>query len=174
MLSKLSNLNSNLALTLGYLNPALNNSAQGFFLWKWEGMPWGRGWASLFRTSLQRARIELYRFSVPLPVDLFCRGGVGRAVHTWLLGSSPLEYTVVFIFILWSCNYFNEEKSLATFISRLWETVVYSQPSLIRTPKGQNQVSALQWCPYYRVKECMVFGISGTKRTVRNREVSVL
>ena len=27
MLLKLSNLNSNLALTLGYLNPALNNSA---------------------------------------------------------------------------------------------------------------------------------------------------
>ena len=30
MLFKLSNLNSNLALTLGYLNPALNNSAQLF------------------------------------------------------------------------------------------------------------------------------------------------
>ena len=30
MLFKLSNLNSNLALTLGYLNPALNNSAQDF------------------------------------------------------------------------------------------------------------------------------------------------
>ena len=29
MLFKLSNLNSNLALTLGYLNPALNNSAPG-------------------------------------------------------------------------------------------------------------------------------------------------
>ena len=29
MLFKLSNLNSNLALTLGYLNPALNNSAKG-------------------------------------------------------------------------------------------------------------------------------------------------
>ena len=28
MLFKLSNLNSNLALTLGYLNPALNNSTQ--------------------------------------------------------------------------------------------------------------------------------------------------
>ena len=28
MLSKLSYLNSNIALTLGYLNPALNNSAQ--------------------------------------------------------------------------------------------------------------------------------------------------
>ena len=30
MLIKLSNLNSNLALTLGYLNPALNNSALTF------------------------------------------------------------------------------------------------------------------------------------------------
>ena len=30
MLSKLSYLNSNIALTLGYLNPALNNSAQMF------------------------------------------------------------------------------------------------------------------------------------------------
>ena len=29
MLFTLSNLNSNLALTLGYFNPALNNSAQG-------------------------------------------------------------------------------------------------------------------------------------------------
>ena len=29
MLFKLSNLNSNLALTLGYLNPALNSLAQG-------------------------------------------------------------------------------------------------------------------------------------------------
>ena len=34
MLFKLSNLNSNLALTLGYLNPALNNSAQGPLLFK--------------------------------------------------------------------------------------------------------------------------------------------
>ena len=50
----------------------------------------------------------------------------------------------------------------------------YSQASLIRTPKGQNQVSALQRCPYYRGRECMIFGISGTKRTVRSREVSVL
>ena len=30
MLFNRSNLNSNLALTQGYLNPALNNSAQGF------------------------------------------------------------------------------------------------------------------------------------------------
>ena len=30
MLFKLSNLNSNLTLTLGYLNPALNNSALGY------------------------------------------------------------------------------------------------------------------------------------------------
>ena len=41
----------------------------------------------------------------------------------------------------------------------------YSQTSLIRTPKGQNEeVSALQRCPYYRGRECMIFGISGTKR----------
>ena len=32
MLFKLSNLNSNLALTLGYLNPPLNNSAQTCFV----------------------------------------------------------------------------------------------------------------------------------------------
>ena len=32
MLFKLLNLNSNLALTLGYLNPALNNSAQNNFV----------------------------------------------------------------------------------------------------------------------------------------------
>ena len=50
----------------------------------------------------------------------------------------------------------------------------YSQTSLIRTSNGQNQVSALQRCPYYRGRECMIFGISGTRRTLRNREVSVL
>ena len=48
-----------------------------------------------------------------------------------------------------------------------------SQTSLIRTPKGQNQVSALQRCPYYRGRERMIFGISGTKRSVRNRDVSI-
>ena len=51
------------------------------------------------------------------------------------------------------------------------QTNDYSQTSLIRTPKGQNQVSALQRCPYYRGRERMIFGISGTKRTVRNRGV---
>ena len=35
MLFKLSNLNSNLALTLGYLNPALNNSALVFMPYQW-------------------------------------------------------------------------------------------------------------------------------------------
>ena len=37
--------------------------------------------------------------------------------------------------------------------------------------KGTEQV--LQRCLYYRGRECMIFGISGTKQTVRNREVSV-
>ena len=50
---------------------------------------------------------------------------------------------------------------------------VYSQTSLIRTPKGQNHASALQRCPYYRGRKSMIFGISGTKRTVRNIEVSI-
>ena len=50
--------------------------------------------------------------------------------------------------------------------------ILYSQTSLIRTPKGQNQLSGLQMSLYYRGRECMIFGISGTKRTVRNREVS--
>ena len=49
---------------------------------------------------------------------------------------------------------------------------IYSQTTLIRTPKGQNQVSASQRCPYYRGKKRMIFGISGTKRTVRCKEVS--
>ena len=44
----------------------------------------------------------------------------------------------------------------------------YSQTSLIRTPKGQNQVSALQRCPYYSGRECMIFG---TKRTVRKERL---
>ena len=35
MLFKLSNLNANLALTLGYLNPASNNSAQVLALCYW-------------------------------------------------------------------------------------------------------------------------------------------
>ena len=47
--------------------------------------------------------------------------------------------------------------------------VYYSQNSLIQTPKGQNQVFALQRSPYYRGRECMIFGFSGTKRTVRNK-----
>ena len=35
------------------------------------------------------------------------------------------------------------------------------------------QVSALQRRPYYRGRECMIFGISGTKRTVRLVEGSI-
>ena len=35
MLFKLLNLNSNLSLTLGYLNPALNNSTQ---MYEWVGI----------------------------------------------------------------------------------------------------------------------------------------
>ena len=37
MLFKLSNMNSNLAVTLGYLNPVLNNSALRSFYRLWGG-----------------------------------------------------------------------------------------------------------------------------------------
>ena len=50
-------------------------------------------------------------------------------------------------------------------------TLKYSQTSLLRTPKGQNQVSTLQKCPYYKGRECMIFGFSGTKRTVRKERL---
>ena len=47
------------------------------------------------------------------------------------------------------------------------------QSNLFKTDtKGTEQV--LQRCPYYRGRECRIFGISGTKQTVCNREVSVL
>ena len=40
----------------------------------------------------------------------------------------------------------------------------------VTEPSGESG----QRCPYYRDRECIIFGISGTKRTVRNIEVSVL
>ena len=42
--------------------------------------------------------------------------------------------------------------------------------SSIRTPKGQNQVSALQRCPYYRGRECMILAFLGPNElSVRER-----
>ena len=70
--------------------------------------------------------------------------------------------------------YLIQSWKLSTVHCTLTHYFQYSQTSLTRTPKGQNQVSALQRCLYYRGRECMIFGISGTKRTVCNREVSVL
>jgi len=37
----------------------------------------------------------------------------------------------------------------------------------------EPSVRDLQRCPYYRGRECMILGISGTKRAVRNSEVAV-
>ena len=61
MLFKLSNLNSNLALTLGYLNPALNNSALNInthvfdlytlFTWKTLG-PVHMSWPIFWKTDI--------------------------------------------------------------------------------------------------------------------------
>ena len=38
---------------------------------------------------------------------------------------------------------------------------------------GIFETKRLGWCLCYRGRYCMKFGISGTKRTVRNGEVSV-
>ena len=72
-----------------------------------------------------------------------------------------------------NCCIFIVARCLGFIFTDSFLTFNYSQTSLIRTPKGQNQLSALQRCPYYRGRECMIFGFSGTKRTVRCREVSV-
>ena len=58
----------------------------------------------------------------------------------------------------------NLQKAALKIVSSSTSFSEYSQTSLIRTPKGQNQLSALQRCPYYRCRECMIFGISSTKR----------
>ena len=41
---------------------------------------------------------------------------------------------------------------------------------------GSKELSAVEKCPYWRIRDCtcMKCGIFGTKRTVRNRDVSVL
>ena len=59
MVFKLSNLNLNLALTLGYLNPTLNNLAQeytvfGFFSSKLGRQALGRNWGKLNQTLVLR------------------------------------------------------------------------------------------------------------------------
>ena len=55
-------------------------------------------------------------------------------------------------------------KNVMKFYRNATNVSLYSQTSLIRTPKEQDQVSALQKCLYYK-------GISGTKQTVPKRGV---
>ena len=57
MLLKLSNLNSNLALTRGYLNPVLNNSAQAISLtgiWRHKPYKHGGKWGSITIAGLEK------------------------------------------------------------------------------------------------------------------------
>ena len=58
-------------------------------------------------------------------------------------------------------------KHVRIFYRKATKVSLYSQTSLIWTPKGQDEVSALQRCLYYR-------GISGTKQTVHKRGVCIL
>ena len=58
MLFKLSNLNSNLALTLGYLNPALNNSADSTMICEVTGRDSARTPALSQTSREQRGKRE--------------------------------------------------------------------------------------------------------------------
>ena len=64
-------------------------------------------------------------------------------------------------------NYGKTLKNVRKFYRKATKVSLYSQTSLIRTPREQDQVSALQKCLYYR-------GISGTKLTVHKRGVRIL
>ena len=75
-----------------------------------------------------------------------------------------LQFFFCFLNIFLSTDEFFNDDCLCGFQGK-WSTV---------KPQGQNQVSTLQRCPYYRDREYMIFGISGTKQSGRNREVSVL
>ena len=64
MVFKLSNLNSNLPLTLGYLNPALNNSAQGnvlFLIYKGKFMDC---WLFCSKQTLRQPRNRVTDWSI--------------------------------------------------------------------------------------------------------------
>ena len=70
MIFKLSYLNSNLALTLGYLNPALNNSALGIVVQKVDG---AIQWITQFISH------TIIRWIVIYPVD----SGTIQHLNTW-------------------------------------------------------------------------------------------
>ena len=111
------------------------------------------------------------------PYRSFLQGWGGESSAHLAFGefSSHVYGSCTFVILYFDLVIIPTRKNLLLLLSQGFQKpVVYSQTSLIRTPKGQNQVSALQRCPYYRGRECRIFGISGTKRTVRNREVSVL
>ena len=97
----------------------------------------------------------------------------------WKFGKGQ-AYKKEEIFIYLLTNFANArglEHSQCKLHCEVKKKYIYSQTSLIWTPKGQNQL----YCPLYRSvciielagEICMIFGLSGTKQTVHNREMSV-
>ena len=96
--------------------------------------------------------------SVPL-VSVLIRIDCIRIVHFYCF---PFITTITSTFLLFSLQHHISIVSLNSrhhhHISIVFPTPSppYSQTSLIGTPKGQNQVSTLQKCPYYRGRQCMI------------------
>ena len=94
MLFKLSNLNSNLALTLGYLNPALNNSAQGLKITEEKVLPYNDIYKRLDflvfsdKVPSHSTFTDLFLWNVKKPTPLFekSRGRRPRWCSQPLLG----------------------------------------------------------------------------------------
>ena len=79
-----------------------------------------------------------------------------------LLNSTFRQILINLFIIFQMCKWFLQwslwrRTALKWSVIGIW----YGQTSLIRRPKGQNQVSALQRCPYYRVRESMIFAFLG-------------
>ena len=98
LLFKLSNLNSNLALTLGYLNPALNNSAQKYKCIKSRqekkitkgaihSTKLSGNFGPKLNGSVRSNRKSFQKTGTPFEVDHFSRSD---RLEFWLNGSRPM------------------------------------------------------------------------------------
>ena len=101
--------------------------------------------------------------SVPL-VSVLIRIDCIRIIHFYCF---PFITTITSTFLLFSLHHHHRYHHISIVslhsrhhhhISIVFPTPSppYSQTSLIRTSKGQNQVSTLQKCPYYRGRQCMI------------------
>ena len=58
--------------------------------------------------------------------------------------------------------------------SELVKKITEREIAWILVSLGQRELFVIERCPYYIERNCMNFGVFGTKRTVCNKEVSIL